>query len=303
MPAVARWSRDSNLAADHVAAGSFETAMQIMGRTLGLVDFGPLKPLFLSLAAASHAVSPGLPSAPPLLAPLSRPGGLPRICITLPSLIERLKAAYSLVTGGKFVEALEAFVGIIHAATLTVCKDRQQVGELKELINICKEYATAMRLELARKESTDPKRSIELAAYFTHCNLQPAHIMLSLKSAMGVAFKLKLLTSAGAFARRLLELNPRPEFSTQARKVIQLAEQTPGDAFTFDYDERNPFVLCNAELVPIYRGSPFVRSTLSKATYKEKYKGQTCRTDRVGEIGGDAAGLDETAVLSRGNFD
>jgi len=184
-----------------------------------------------------------------------------------------------------------------------VCKDRQQVGELKELINICKEYATAMRLELARKESTDPKRSIELAAYFTHCNLQPAHIMLSLKSAMGVAFKLKLLTSAGAFARRLLELNPRPEFSTQARKVIQLAEQTPGDAFTFDYDERNPFVLCNAELVPIYRGSPFVRSTLSKATYKEKYKGQTCRTDRVGEIGGDAAGLDETAVLSRGNFD
>ena len=179
-----------------------------------------------------------------------------------------------------------------------------QVGELKELMTICREYATAMRLELARKTATDPKRSMELAAYFTHCNLQPTHIMLSLKSAMSLAFKLKLLTSAGAFARRLLELNPRPEFSTQARKVIQLAEQTPGDAFTYDYDERNPFVLCNAELVPIYRGSSFVRSTLCKATYKEKYKGETCRTCRIGEIGGDAAGLDEAALLSRtSNYD
>lgn len=289
------------LAADHVAAGSFESAMQIMRRQLGIADFGPLKPLFLALATSSHGIAPGLPSAPPMLAPLSRSPGLPRLCTTLPSLIERLKAAYGLVTGGKFPEALEAFGGIVCATTLTVCESRQQVSELKELLNICREYLTAIRIELARKVATDPKRAIELAAYFTHCNLQPTHTMLSLKSAMGVAFKLKLLTSAGGFARRLLELNPRPEFSTQARKVIQLAEQTPGDAFTFAYDERNPFVLCNSELTPIYRGSvAIVRCTLCKAAYLPPYKGQKCQTCLLGEIGGDASGLDEVATLSHG---
>ena len=51
---------------------------------------------------------------------------------------------------------------------------------------------------------------------------------------MGAAFKLKLMTSAGSFARRLLELNPKPEHATQARKVVQLAEQTPGDAFSYE---------------------------------------------------------------------
>ena len=41
-----------------------------------------------------------------------------------------------------------------------------------------------------------------------------------------------------------------------------------------------------------------------KATYKEKYKGETCRTCRIGEVGGDAAGLDEAALLSRtSNYD
>jgi coatomer protein complex subunit alpha (xenin) len=210
------------------------------------------------------------------------------------------------VTGGKFDQAFEAFSGIVCATTLTVVESRQQVGELKELLNICREYLTAIRLELARKGVTEPKRQIELAAYFTHCNLQPTHTMLSLKSAMGVAFKLKLLTSAGSFARRLLELNPRPEFSTQARKVIQLSEQTPGDAFTFEYDERNPFVLCNAELTPIYRGSVSIaRCTLCKAAYLPAHVGKKCQTCGLGEVGGEAAGLDETATLSRshGNLD
>ena len=38
-----------------------------MRRQLGIVDFVPLKPLFLAVASSSHAVSPGVPSAPPVL--------------------------------------------------------------------------------------------------------------------------------------------------------------------------------------------------------------------------------------------
>jgi len=300
MPLVAKWSRDSPLAADHVAAGSFESAMQLMRRQLGIVDFTPLKPLFLAVAASSHAVCPGVPSAPPILAPLLRTGGaMPRLCITVASLVEKVKSAYGLVTAGKFGEAQEAFLGILYSVPLTVVQSRQQVGELKELLGICTEYLTAMRLELTKAKAADNKRKIELAAYFTHCNLSPSHTLLSLRSAMTAAYKLKLIKTAGGFARRLLELNPKPDIATTARKIVQVAESNPTDEFQFAYDERNPFVICAADLVPIYRGSPLVRCTLCKANYQPKYKGTKCVNCGLGEVGGDAAGLDEQAVLSR----
>ena len=99
------------------------------------------------------------------------------------------------------------------------------MGELKELMSICQEYLTALRLELTNKLTTEPKRKMELAAYFTHCNLSPPHAILALRSAMTTAFKLQLMKSAGAFARRLLELNPKPEFATKARQVrLELRE-------------------------------------------------------------------------------
>ena len=66
------------------------------------------------------------------------------------------------------------------------------------------------------------------------------------------------------------------------------------------YDERNPFVLCNAELIPIYRGSVSIaRCTLCKAAYLPAHVGKKCQTCGLGEVGGEAAGLDETATLSR----
>ena len=300
MPAMAKWSRDSQLSADHVAAGSFESAMQLMRRQLGIIDFTPLKDLFLAVASASHAVSPGVPSAPPLLAPLMRGGGssLPRKCITLPLLVEKVKAAYAQVTAGKFVDAQDSFRNILYSITLTIADTRQQVSELKELMGICMEYLTALRLEVAKGKTTDNKRKIELAAYFTHCNLSPAHTLLSLRSAMTMAYKLKLFKSAGSFARRLLELNPKPDIATTARKIVQVAESNPTDEFEFDYDERNPFVVCAADLVPIYRGSALVRCSLCKANYQPKHKGKKCDICLISEVGGEAAGIDEQSVLA-----
>lgn len=73
----------------------------------------------------------------------------------------------------------------------------------------CREYNIALRIELKRKEiRDDPKRLAELAAYFTHCNLQPVHMALSLRSAMSISFKLKNFDTCHHFCRRLLELNP-----------------------------------------------------------------------------------------------
>jgi len=100
-----------------------------------------------------------------------------------------------------------------------------QVAELKELLGIAREYTTGLRLELLRKSlgaDAERARAPELAAYFTHCNLQPAHLMLALRSAMTLTFKAKLKRTAASFARRLLELNPKPEFAQTVRRRISI---------------------------------------------------------------------------------
>ena len=77
------WVRNSPFAADHVSAGSFDTAMQVssqgawrfwtvlnnvqlLNRQFGVVNFVPLKQLFLSVYRSSHAYVSPLASLPPL---------------------------------------------------------------------------------------------------------------------------------------------------------------------------------------------------------------------------------------------
>lgn len=58
---------------------------------------------------------------------------------------------------------------LLHQRPLSCC-----IVQIKELVGICKEYVIALRCELKRKElkEDDMARAAELAAYFTHCNLQ-----------------------------------------------------------------------------------------------------------------------------------
>ncbi|KAL8964099.1 MAG: hypothetical protein Q9183_004703, partial [Haloplaca sp. 2 TL-2023] len=61
------WARNSPIAADHAAAGSYETAMQLLNRQVGAVNFGPLKPRFLEIYQASRTFLPATPGLPPLI--------------------------------------------------------------------------------------------------------------------------------------------------------------------------------------------------------------------------------------------
>ncbi|KAL0201095.1 hypothetical protein M9458_004282, partial [Cirrhinus mrigala] len=54
-----------------------------------------------------------------------------------------------------------------------------------------------------------------MAAYFTHCSLQPVHMVLVLRTALNLFFKLRNFKTAAGFARRLLELGPKPEVAQQ----------------------------------------------------------------------------------------
>lgn len=164
--AAERWARESPLAADHFAAGSYESGMAILQRQLGLISFAPLKQIALALAGASHAVAVGCVSTPALRVALSREGAAPRggslpaSCLSLAGLVERLRLGYMAMTNGKFAEALHHFQGALQAIVLTVVDSKKQLAELRELQQICREYVTAIRLELARKEATDPKRQV-----------------------------------------------------------------------------------------------------------------------------------------------
>lgn len=87
-----------------------------------------------------------------------------------------------------------------------------------------------LSLELKRKDMpksspAELKRVCEMAAYFTHCNLQPVHLILTLRTALNLFFKIKNYKTAALFAHRLLELGPRPEVSQQTRKILQVKYQ------------------------------------------------------------------------------
>merc|ERR1712241_599352 len=136
---------------------------------------------------------------------------------------------------------------------------------MKEMLEICREYITAIRIKGAMAEAgADPVRSTELSAYFTHCNLQPVHLLLALRSAMGTSFKHKNYILAASFARRLLEL---PDMSSErnadlrvkASKVLQKSEQMARNEHELDYNEASTFSIDCKEFKPIYAGDASIQ--------------------------------------------
>ncbi|GBG90440.1 hypothetical protein CBR_g50687 [Chara braunii] len=301
VPSTQRWTQKSALAAEHVAAGSFETAMRLLSRQLGVKNFVPLRELMMNLHLASHAVLPGVSLVPGMSCGLERgwtessppnTPGLPAVMYKLSLLEERLKVAYKSTTDGKFTEALKVFLSILHTIPLVVVDSRREVDEVKELLGIAREYVNALRIELKRRElRDDPQRQMELAAYFTHCNMQPTHLKLSLQSALHVCYKLKNYNTTATFCRRLLELNPMPAVANNARKALQVCERNPKDDIQINYDPRNPFVVCAETFTPIYRGSKEVSCPFCGSRFVPEMDGRICSTCDLAVIGADASGL------------
>ena len=301
VPAARKWTQKSSIPGEHAAAGDFDSAMKLLHRQLGVCDFAPLRQHFVDAAFATHARLGAVAGGPSLSAPLGRgwsaddaPGSVapPALTASLPILEEKLKLAYKTTTEGKFSEALKLFQGIIHATCVLFVESRREVDETRELVSIAREYACALRVEMKRKEhKEDPTRAAELAAYFTHSQLQPIHLSLSLRSAMTLFFKLKNYDTAAGFCRRLLELNPPVKVAQQAKQVLQACERTPGDEVKLNYDSRNPFVVCAATFVPIYRGTTSVACPCCGAKFVNERSGITCPVCLLGKVGAEASGL------------
>ncbi|KAF2322843.1 hypothetical protein GH714_031320 [Hevea brasiliensis] len=193
MPVSQIWIQRSSLAAEHAAAGNFDTAMRLLNRQLGIRNFIPLRSMFLDLHSGSHSYLRAFSSTPVISLAVER--------------------------------------GWNESASPNV-------------------RGPPALMELKRREMKDnPVRQQELAAYFTHCNLQMPHLRLALQNAMTVCYKARNLATAANFARRLLETNPTIENQAKtARQVLQAAERNMTDAAELNYDFRNPFVTCGATM-------------------------------------------------------
>lgn len=299
---IHKWQSKCQLAAEQAAGGAFDTAMRLLMRQAGIVAFEPLKPYFLEVYEGAQAVLPMLPGLPSAAVALdvnwdpdaaTQEPSSPALPYTLSQLEEQLLKAYKLVTEGKFADGLKAFNAMLHVIPLLVVSSRKEADEVKELLGIARDYTIAMRLELTRREvlKKDAHRAAELAAYFTHCNLQRIHLILSLRSAMSSFFKLKNLNTCSTFCRRLLELQPDEKTATQARQVLTACEKSPTDAEQLNYDPRNPFDICSLTMTPIYRGNKFIEDPYTKARFQLECMGKISPIGEISQIGLEASGL------------
>lgn len=213
------WARNSPLAVDHIAGGSFDTAMQLLNRQVGAVNFAPLKPRFLEVYQASRTFLPASEGLPPLINYVRRTVDEtdPRSILPIvPRDLEQLAAndlqiGYNSMKSNKLEEGVRVFKGILHTILINAVSSESEVDEAKKLVTSASEYAVAMGVELERRAlgdtSADPeklKRSLELSAYFTIPKIEVPHRQLALLSAMQLAFRNRNFNSALSFANRII---------------------------------------------------------------------------------------------------
>merc|ERR1739844_700159 len=178
------WANNSSLPVDHILAGSFESACRLLHDQVGVVNFEAYRMLFMTNFARSKTSGTALPLLPALnnypqcnWRDAKPNTGLPQVGLKLNEFSDRLQSSYKLTTGGKFVEASENLRSILLSIPLLVVESKQDETEATQLREICMYYLTGLTMEIARKVQPngtleDKKRICEMAAYFTHCNLQ-----------------------------------------------------------------------------------------------------------------------------------
>ncbi|MDA4132800.1 MAG: hypothetical protein OK454_06720, partial [Thaumarchaeota archaeon] len=120
------WARNSPLAVDHIAGGSFESAMNLLNRQVGAVNFAPLKPRFLEVYQACKTYLPASAGLPALVNYVRRTVDetdtrkvLPIIPRDLEFLATNdLQQGYNTMKTNKLEDGIKIFKGILHAVLI-----------------------------------------------------------------------------------------------------------------------------------------------------------------------------------------
>ncbi|RFU78981.1 coatomer subunit alpha [Trichoderma arundinaceum] len=277
------WARNSPLAIDHVAGGSFESAMQLLNRQVGAVEFSPLKSRFLEVYQSSKTFLPALANLPTLLNYVRRTvdeTDLRKVLPIIPRDLEYLASndlqkGYDSMKANKLEDGVKIFQGILHAILVNAVSSESEVSEAKKLIVSAREYSIAMGIELARRNlgsldeiAQDPaklKRSLELSAYFTIPKIEVPHRQIALLSAIKVAIKSKNYNSALGFANRIIANGGSSKIVENAKKTKAQCERNPNDSIEVEFDQFAEFEICAASHTPIYSGAPIVKEGLNGA--------------------------------------
>ncbi|KAF2972016.1 hypothetical protein GQX73_g1504 [Xylaria multiplex] len=288
------WARNSPIAADHIAAGSFESAMNLLNRQVGAVNFAPLKPRFMEIYSATRTYVPASASLPPLVNYVRRTLDetdprkvLPIIPRDLENLAPNdLQQGYDAMRSNRLEDGARIFRGILHAILANAVSSENEVSEAKKLITSASEYTVAMSIELARRALGTPdvvngnpdllKRSLELSAYFTIPKIEVPHRQLALLNAMNLAFRSRNLSSALSFANRILANGGAARILESAKKMKAQCERNPHDAVEIEYDQFAEFDVCAASHTPIYSGTAYEECAFDGSKYHSKYKGTVC---------------------------
>lgn len=216
------WARNSPLAADHAAGGSFESAMNLLSRQVGAVNFAPLEPRFTEIYEATATSLPASANLAPLVNYVRRTvdeSDLRKVLPIIPRDLEYLvnndlQKGYEAMKGNRLEDGVRIFKDILHALLVNAVSAEGEVAEAKKLIASASEYALAMSIELARRRLGAPetvnnnpdlvKRSLELSAYFTIPKIEVPHRQLALLNAMNLASRSRNFSTALSFANRML---------------------------------------------------------------------------------------------------
>lgn len=304
LPAV--WAK-SRIPGELVAAGSFESAMEILHRQLGFKNFLPLRQKFKDVYLGCQFSLPSLPdvqshilySATKFMDNISHK--ILRVPFSglqfnvLANMQDRLHSAF---TKGEFVDAMDLANQIFQSAPLISYESTAEVEKANVIVKSTSELRLALRCiqeSRAGAEGGQPARQLHAIAMSTFCKLSQEHLLLTLSRAMFMAYKYNNFLTAIGFARRLLEvpLSKSPKYAdmlAKTNRVIQLSEAQGKNALPVSFDENTSFHICAATLDPIAHHAPHIRVPYSGAYYQPKFKGQICVIDGMSEIGSDAPG-------------
>ena len=294
-PTNKEWIEGSHVPGEIAAAGYFGQALDELRTQIALINPEPLKKSFIAAYISAHASIPTFGSTPPLIAPVGFQFADRKSVPIQPSYLvmihQKIANGQNEFTKANFAAAQQDFLSALQLAPLVVCNTNEELKEIQGYIETCRQYLTSIILEKMLASTSDKQRQLELAAYFTHCQLLKKHISLTLKKALTIAFREKNYQLVLEFGNRLSKIITLPE-KIQKVMVLSQSNAQKQTAPKVNYDPRNPFEICCASLNPIYRGSQKVTCPFCLSCYTPSYSGTKCTVCQLCKVGApDATGL------------
>jgi len=198
-------------AAINIAAGNFDKGLELLTKSIAVVNFDPLKPLFVDTYTLNKMLFQPLPHGPAFEVSLKSSGSMPLLPFTLTIIEEKIALGIELTTKAEFQNALKTFRNCLHSITMLAIS-QAETKKIAVIVRKLVEYITFLRIELERKKSADEKgsevRTNELGCYMTVCGVEIVHKFLAYKSAFALSYKLNNFITAAHFARLIVDLEP-----------------------------------------------------------------------------------------------